>query len=63
MNKMFNLVEEFLEKFQGKKAKHNLYSSFISDKMERSGISFADTSVIDVNSRISLLRDQIQSNL
>lgn len=60
---MFNLVEEFLEKFQGKKAKHNLYSSFISDKLERSGVSFADTSVIDVNQRISLIKNQLQESL
>ncbi|CAD8192261.1 unnamed protein product [Paramecium pentaurelia] len=63
MNKMFNLVEEFLEKFQGKKANYNLYTSFISDKMERSGISMADTSIIDVNCRISIIKDQISSNL
>lgn len=60
---MFNLVEEFLEKFNGKKPKHNLYSSFISDKMERSGISFADTSVIDVNHRINIIKEELAESL
>lgn len=56
MNNMFNLIEDFLEKFQGKKPQHNLYTSFLSDRLERSGISIADISIIDVNQRINVIR-------
>lgn len=35
---MFNLVEEFLEKFNGQKAMMNAYSILLKEKVEKSGM-------------------------
>ncbi|KAM3138414.1 hypothetical protein pb186bvf_009500 [Paramecium bursaria] len=63
MNNMFNLIEEFLEKFTGKKPQQNLFTSYLSDRLSRSGISRADISVLDVNQRIEFIKSQLQENL